>query len=266
VLVSSSSTGEFYYLESNCRLQVEHPVTEQVWDIDLVALMLQQAEAELSSEGALSTEYLDSLQASTPPSSSSAHAIEVRLYAEDPIKDFRPSPGLLQQVAWPSSGDHTSIRLDSWIKSGTQVSPSYDPLLSKIIAFGKSREAARTALHAFLSEARILGTPNNLQFLADVIEAPAFKEGHTLTSFLRTSFTFKPNAIEIITPGLSTSIQDLGRQGVGFGVPESGAMDTLHMKLANALVGNALDVETLEIVLIGPEVSATSTRTQHRCR
>ncbi len=249
--IVSDATAEFYYLESNCRLQVEHPVSEQVWDVDLVALMLQQADAQLGKEGALSAEYLQSLQPSAP---SSKHAIEVRLYAEDPIRDFAPSPGLLFEVAWPDAKQHPGIRLDSWIKRGTNVSPSYDPLLSKIIATGSSREEATTALHSYLSEAKVMGAANNLTFLADVIAAPAFQRGHTLTSFLKNAFEFKPVALEILDGGLGTSVQDLGRRGFGYGVPESGAMDTLHMRLANAIVGNPLGTETLEATLIGPSI------------
>ena len=110
-----AETNEFYFLEVNTRLQVEHGVTEEVNGVDLVEWMVRQAAGELPP--------LD--QASIKPSGAS---IQVRLYAEDPGRDFRPSSGLLTHVAWPKD-----TRIETWVESGSEVSPFYDPMLAKII-------------------------------------------------------------------------------------------------------------------------------------
>lgn len=113
-------TGDFFFLEMNTRLQVEHGVTEAVYDVDLVALMLQQADAQLSGKGGLTIEAIeDTTVRSREPK---GHAIEVRLYAENPVKDFAPCPGLLQKVEWYKL---EGTRVDTWVRAGITISPYY---------------------------------------------------------------------------------------------------------------------------------------------
>ena len=123
-----AETNEFYFLEVNTRLQVEHGVTEEVNGVDLVEWMVRQAAGEMPP--------LD--QASIKPSGAS---IQVRLYAEDPGRDFRPSSGLLTHVAWPKD-----TRIETWVESGSEVSPFYDPMLAKIIVTGATRDEALSKL------------------------------------------------------------------------------------------------------------------------
>ncbi|KAK0336464.1 hypothetical protein LTR02_012527 [Friedmanniomyces endolithicus] len=128
--IVDDKTGEFYFLEMNTRLQVEHGITEMVYNVDLVELMFKQADAQLSGKGGLSADYLKSLQPSKP----NGVAIEARVYAENPLRDYAPSPGLLQMVQWEQL---EGSRIDTWVFTGTQVSPNYDPLLAKVVNHAK---------------------------------------------------------------------------------------------------------------------------------
>ena len=113
-------SGEFFFLEVNTRLQVEHGITELCYDVDLVELMLKQADAQLAGKKGLSAEYLQSLQPTKPR----GHAIEARVYAENPVRDYATSPGLLQKVDFSSLD---GSRIDTWVFTGTTISPNYDP-------------------------------------------------------------------------------------------------------------------------------------------
>lgn len=245
--IVDDSTGDFYFLEMNTRLQVEHGITEMVYDVDLVELMLKQADAQLCDKGGLASDYLKSLQPSKP----TGHAIEGRVYAENPLRDYAPSPGLLQKVEWePLEGS----RIDTWVFTGTTVSPNYDPLLAKVMNHGKTRAAAIKGMDLLLSRSSICGPPTNLDYLAAIMQDETFKAGNTLTSFLK-SFEFAPNAIDVISSGAYTLVQDLpGRPSVGKGIPHSGAMDPVALSIANMLVGNERGKEGLEITLTGPEL------------
>lgn len=117
-------TADFFFLEMNTRLQVEHPVTEACYDVDLVELMLKQADAQLASKGGLEAEFLESLQRSGP----FGVAIEVRVYAENVLRDYAPSPGLLTEVHWE---ELHNARIDTWVRTGLRISPNYDPLIAK---------------------------------------------------------------------------------------------------------------------------------------
>ncbi|KAK4550704.1 hypothetical protein LTR36_000283 [Oleoguttula mirabilis] len=245
--IVDDKTGEFYFLEMNTRLQVEHGITELCWDIDLVELMLKQADAELLGKGGLTDEYLRSLQASKPLGA----AIEARVYAENPLRDYAPSPGLLQKVEWSSV---EGSRIDTWVRTGSTVTPNYDPLVAKVMNHAKTRQAAIKGMSLMLSRSAICGPPTNLEFLAAIMQDETFNSGHTLTSFLK-SFEFKPSAIDVISAGAYTLVQDLpGRPSVGKGIPHSGAMDPVALQIANALVGNERGTEGLEITLSGPEL------------
>jgi len=209
--IVDDKTGEFYFLEMNTRLQVEHGITEMVYNVDLVELMFKQADAQLSGKGGLAPDYLKSLQPSKPV----GVAIEARVYAENPLRDYAPSPGLLQMVQWEQL---EGSRIDTWVFTGTQVSPNYDPLLAKVMNHAKTREAAHKGMALLLSRSMICGPPTNLEYLAAIMQNETFQSGHTLTSFLKT-FDFAPSVIDVISAGAYTLVQDLpGRPTVGKGV------------------------------------------------
>ncbi|MEL7462680.1 MAG: acetyl-CoA carboxylase biotin carboxylase subunit [Pseudomonadota bacterium] len=160
--------GSFYFLEMNTRLQVEHPVTEEITGLDLVALQIAVAEGK-------------PLGLSQADVALNGHAIEVRLYAEDPANDFLPSTGDI--ALWrPASG--AGVRIDAGIEEGGEVSPFYDPMLSKIIAHGPTREDARRRLIRALEATALVGPANNRGFLIDVLSREAFIAGEATTAFI----------------------------------------------------------------------------------
>lgn len=240
-------SGDFFFLEMNTRLQVEHGITELCYTVDLVELMLRQADAQLRGEGGLSELTLQSLQPKDP----SGFAIEVRVYAENPARDYAPSPGTLQMVEWHESA---YTRIDTWVKTGTVVSSNYDPLLAKVMYHGQSRYGAIQGMHETLAQSRICGPPTNLDFLASIIKDSRFEAGKTMTRFL-TEFNYSPSAIDVLSAGAYTTVQDYpGRPTMGRGFPHAGPMDPLAFQIANLLVGNRAGMEGLEITLDGPEL------------
>ena len=174
---SDGEHGEFYFLEFNTRLQVEHPVTECVHGIDLVALQLAIAEGR---------------PLPGHPPAAAGHAIEARLYAEDPAEGFRPSGGPVHAIAVPDvdsafslpGGPGPYLRLDSGVEPGTVVSAHYDALLAKVIAWAPSRDAAARRLSAGLAGARIAGPATNRDLLVSVLRHPVFLDGGADTSLL----------------------------------------------------------------------------------
>ncbi|KAK7961073.1 allophanate hydrolase subunit 2-domain-containing protein [Apiospora saccharicola] len=243
-------TGGYFFLEMNTRLQVEHGVTEMVYGVDLVGLMLRQADAVLGGQGGLSSEEMDQL-AEAGEEGPKGHAVEVRVYAENPAKGYAPSPGLLQKVEWHRL---PGTRVDTWVRAGITVSPHYDPLLAKIIHHGPTRPEALEGLQEVLSKTVICGPPTNLDFLQAVLRDPKFQAGETITQFL-TTFDFRPAAIDVLAGGAYTLVQDYpGRPTIGKGFGHGGPMDPVAFQLANALVGNPLGTEGLEITLTGPDL------------
>ncbi len=162
------ASGAFYFLEMNTRLQVEHPVTECVTGLDLVELQLRVADDEplpLTQEQVVLR----------------GHAIEARLYAEDPYAGFLPQSGPVH--AWqPATAPF--VRTDHGIRAGQQITPYYDPMIAKVIASGQTRDEARRRLVKALGDTVLLGVTNNKQFLADVLEHPVFAAGGATTRFL----------------------------------------------------------------------------------
>ncbi len=164
--------GAFYFLEMNTRLQVEHPVTELVTGLDLVALQIQVAEGR-------------ELGMAQDDIALAGHTIEVRLYAEDPAQDFLPCTGPVD--LWrPATGD--GIRIDAGIESGGQVSPFYDPMIAKVIAAGPTREIARRRLIDALKDTVLFGLQTNKAFLIDVLADPVFADGGATTAFIAEQF------------------------------------------------------------------------------
>jgi acetyl-CoA carboxylase biotin carboxylase subunit len=160
--------GGFWFLEMNARIQVEHPVTEQASGIDIVAEQIAIAAGE------------PSCVARGAPALAGC-AIECRINAEDPARDFAPSPGLVREVVWPSGA---GIRVDTHIESGSHVPPFYDSLLAKIIAFAPERATALERLRAALAATRIDGIATNLAFQARVLADPRFARGGVDLGFL----------------------------------------------------------------------------------
>jgi 3-methylcrotonyl-CoA carboxylase alpha subunit len=162
------SKGEFYFLEMNTRLQVEHPVTEMVTGLDLVRLQLEVAQGEK-----LSITQKDVAQ--------NGHAIEVRLYAEDPEREFLPSPGSLSRFVTPHL---PQVRCENGYVGGNVVSAGYDPMIAKLAAWGPTREEAIARLLNALSQTQISGVINNRAFLMRVLDHKAFRDGITSTDFI----------------------------------------------------------------------------------
>ncbi|KAI9152083.1 urea amidolyase [Paramyrothecium foliicola] len=241
-------TADFFFLEMNTRLQVEHGITEMCYGVDLVHLMLRQADYERGGHSGMPSDMLRSLGRSQPLGS----AIEARLYAEVPLRDFAPSPGVLQYVKWPH-GD--GVRVDTWVKSGQRITPYYDPLIAKVMAHSPDgRAAARDKMLAALGDTTLQGTQSNLEYLLQILESDIFTAGNTLTNSLAT-FNIETCSAQIIDPGVYTTVQDLpGRADTGHGIPPGGPMDDLSAQVANILVGNAPGVELLEATLAGPEI------------
>ena len=161
--------GEFFFMEMNTRLQVEHPVTEAITGLDLVAWQIRVARGE----------PLPITQDQVPLN---GHAIEVRLYAEDPDNDFLPATGTLDLYRESAAGP--GRRVDSGVAEGDQVSPFYDPMLGKLIAWGENREEARLRLLAMLDETCVGGVRTNLAFLRRVVGHPAFAAAELDTGFI----------------------------------------------------------------------------------
>jgi urea carboxylase len=229
--------GEFYFLEVNTRLQVEHGVTEEVTGVDLVEWMVRTAAGE-------------------PPDLNAhrvapkGHSIQVRLYAEDPARNFRPSSGVLSHVTMPAG-----VRVDGWLESGTEVSSFYDPMLAKIITHGDTRELALAALEKALAETSVYGIETNLDYLRGILAHETFRSGRQYTQFLST-FELPVRSVEVLKPGTHSTVQEYpGRLGYwNVGVPPSGPMDSFAFRLANRIVGNREWHAALELTGTGPSL------------
>lgn len=234
--IYDAARDAFYFLEVNTRLQVEHPITEACTGVDLVEWMILTA-------------------AGTPPKldieiNPKGAAIEVRLYAEDPVRDFQPSPGVLTDVVFSESA-----RIDTWVSTGTEVSPYYDPMIAKIIVYGKDRADAISKMKTALNETRAAGIATNLDYLRQIIATDFFAIGDVATNKLA-SFEYQAPVVEVLQPGTYTSVQDYpGRVGLwSIGVPPSGPMDDYAFRLANRIVGNHESAAALEYTIIGPKL------------
>lgn len=239
--VYDSDAGQFYFLEVNTRLQVEHGVTEQVWGVDLVRMMIELAAGDLPP--------LAEIAATLHPQ---GHAIQARVYAEDPGRQFQPSPGLLTEVVFPPS-DRKSLRIDTWVESGCDVPPFFDPLLAKIITHAPTREAATAQLDQALAATRLYGVETNRHYLRQILSDAPFASGEPWTRCLE-NLRYQADTVEVLSAGTQTTVQDFpGRIGYwAVGVPPSGPMDDRALRLANRLLGNDEGAAGLEITLSGP--------------
>ena len=168
--VVDAETGAFYFLEMNTRIQVEHPVTEMTVGVDLVGLQVRLAKGD-----DLSELTQDSIQRA-------GHAIECRLYAENPKMNFLPSPGVLKRFHLPAEGD--GLRIDTGVREGDQITFHYDPMIAKLVARGDTRDAAIDRMLQCLNELAVEGVATNTGFLARVLDHPAFRAGDTHTGFV----------------------------------------------------------------------------------
>lgn len=230
--VYDEDAKEFYFLEVNTRLQVEHGVTEEVTGVDLVEWMVRVAAGE---------------PLPTKPQNT-GHSIQVRLYAEDPARNFQPSAGLLTEARFSPDA-----RVETWVENGTEVTPFYDPLLAKVIVKGESRAAALDQLETVLRDTHFSGIETNLEYLQEVVASAGFRVGGVTTSYLKT-FPYLPHTLEVLDSGTMTTVQDyparLGYWHVG--VPPSGPMDALSFRIGNRLLGNEEGAPGLECTVTGP--------------
>jgi 3-methylcrotonyl-CoA carboxylase alpha subunit len=160
--------GNFYLLEMNTRLQVEHPITEAVTGLDLAQWQIRIAAGE-------------PLPFSQEQLTQRGHAIECRIYAEDPAQNFLPSIGELIHVQWPQG---PRVRVDAGVQTGSVVSPYYDPMLAKIITWGEDRRAAVNKMVDALRHTAVLGVTTNISYLLAILQEPHFQRGETTTNYL----------------------------------------------------------------------------------
>ncbi|MGW3450886.1 5-oxoprolinase/urea amidolyase family protein [Streptomyces sp. NPDC001076] len=237
--VYDAAREEAYFLEVNTRLQVEHPVTEEIYGVDLVAWMLRLALGET-----------DVVRA---PGTPRGHAVEARVYAEDPSREHRPSAGLLTRVEFPEG-----VRVDGWVETGAEVTTSYDPMLAKVIAYGPDRAAALRRLDEALAAARVDGIETNLGLVRAALADPGFRAATHSTATLA-EVTDPTPRIEVVAAGTLTTVQDSpGRTGYWqVGVPPSGPMDDRSFRLGNHALGNPEGAPGLECTLQGPSLRFT---------
>jgi urea carboxylase len=226
---------DFFFLEMNTRLQVEHGVTEQVTGVDLVEWMIRGAAGDFS--------MLDRWRGEARGAS-----IQARLYGEAPAQDFRPSSGVLSEVHFPQDA-----RVETWVESGAEVSAFYDPMIAKLIVTAPDRPTAVKALQKALDETHLAGIETNLDWLRSVARSEAFTSGAVSTRALD-EIAYRPTGAVVISGGPATSVQDYpGRLGYwDVGVPPSGPMDGLSFRLANRILGNREDAAGIEFTGVGP--------------
>ena len=198
--------GDFYFLEMNTRLQVEHPVTEQVLGVDLV-----RAQLEVAGGGKLPWKQKDLEQR--------GHAIEVRIYAEDPDDRFLPQSGTIAMYDEPAG---PGVRVDAGVSVGSEIGLKFDPMLAKLIGYGESRDAAIDRLARALSDYTILGTKTNLGFLRRVITHPAFRDGRVSTRFLIDHAEDLHAQTPDVVPMIANTLSSIPQQNRGPGTRDPG--------------------------------------------
>lgn len=228
------SDEKFYFLEVNTRLQVEHGITEEVYGVDLVEWMVKEAAGDLKG--------IEEFKA-VP----SGHSIEVRVYAEDCINNFRPSSGKVDDVIFSDKA-----RVETWIRKNIEVSSLYDPMLAKLIVHSDTRENAVEKMLDVLNASRVYGLTTNLQYLKSLIVTDNYKDGKLFTKMLD-GFLPEEFALEVLDGGVQSTVQDAEGM-IGYwtvGVPPCGAMDAYSFKIGNKLLGNDLNAAGIELTMRG---------------
>ena len=167
--IVDAETGDFYFLEMNTRIQVEHPVTEMITGADLVAMQIRHAAGE-------------DLEAELSAISRRGAAVECRIYAENPKKMFLPAPGALEVFRTPDEMEH--VRIDTGVREGAAITPYYDPMIAKLVAWGETRDAALDRAVAALEATRIEGLVTNREFLLATLRDGAFRRGEVWTGYV----------------------------------------------------------------------------------
>ena len=237
--VLDADSGQFWFLEVNTRLQVEHGVTEEIFGVDLVEWMVELGSGDLPP--------LDSIRL-VP----SGHSLQARIYAEDPSRNFQPSSGRLTEVSFPDSA-----RVETWVRTGTEVPPWYDPMLAKIIVHAPTRAEAIESMDRALARTRLAGITTNIGYLRHVLWSQGFHSGQVWTGMLA-DLAWTPATVEVLEGGAQTTIQDWpGRLGLwNVGIPPSGPMDALSFRIGNLALGNPEGTAGLEFVLKGPTLKS----------
>jgi len=235
--VYDAEREEAAFLEVNTRLQVEHPVTEAVYGVDLVGWMLRLAQGETS--------------VVQTPLVARGHAVEARVYAEDADRDHLPSAGTITALELPTAPD--GVRVDTWLEPGAEVSTSYDPLLAKVITHAEDRDAAWAGLSTALAGTRVGGVATNLGLLRAAATEPAVLAAEHSTATLAHVVDATPRVV-VQRAGTLTTVQDWpGRTGYWHvGIPPSGPMDDLSFRRGNLALGNPEGAPGLECTLLGP--------------
>ena len=227
-------TNNYYFLEVNTRLQVEHGITEEIFGIDLVEWMILETAGELKE--------LPSLI-----SVCGGHAIEVRVYAEDCMNGFRPSAGKVDSVSFDERA-----RIETWIRKGVEVTPMYDALLAKLIVREENRADAVLKMQKVMENTRIYGITTNLQYITALFQTEAYHRADLYTDMLR-EFAPEEYGIEVLEPGIQTTVQDYpGMTGYwSVGVPPCGPFDSFNFRLGNQILGNPEGAPGLEMTMQG---------------
>ncbi|MNM17980.1 Acetyl-/propionyl-coenzyme A carboxylase alpha chain [compost metagenome] len=231
------ASGEFYFLEMNTRLQVEHPVTELITGLDLVEWQLRVANGE-------------HLPLKQHELSIKGHAIEVRLYAEDPRQDFLPQTG--QVLRWKPT-ILPNVRIDHGMLATDEVSPFYDPMVAKVIAYGKTREDAIRLLARAVDDCVLLGVNSNKQFLVNLLRHPVVVAGDTNTAFIQQHFQDDSSlhsqvlSLEILAIAAALFSQNKGtavwQTGLGVPLPLKLKYDDQQIQLQLSSVNNTFTVQ-----------------------
>ncbi len=238
------AAGEFYFLEMNTRLQVEHPVTELVTGLDLVDLQLRVAQGQ-------------ALGLTQEQVALRGHAIEVRLYAEDATQDFLPASGTV--LDWqPPAGE--GIRVDHGLADGQVISPFYDPMIAKVVAFGADREAARRRLLRALRDTVVFGVATNREFLIAALARPRFAAGDATTAFIAEEFPdgFAAPAVDDEDCALAAVLQYRREAGMNCGLrlasgrAEAGGLGGSHLASVFAF-GEGDEAREVRVTAIGDE-------------
>ncbi|CAN5160725.1 acetyl/propionyl/methylcrotonyl-CoA carboxylase subunit alpha [soil metagenome] len=196
----ASPDGRFYFMEMNTRLQVEHPVTEMITGLDLVEMQFRVASGER-------------LAIAQNDVAINGHAIEARLYAENPEAGFLPQTGTLHVVKWPAA--RPGLRIDTGVEQGAEISPYYDPMIAKVIVHAGTRDEACDGLRATLDNTVILGLRTNLGFLAAILGHPQFRAGDISTGFIDTHLSELISATSSDNLAFAAAAAWVGREKTG---------------------------------------------------